>query len=81
MSTVTDKGQVTLPKPLRDELGIEPGMKVDFQAQPDGSIRLRVRPSGSRGLAGLLARPGERPRSLDELDAGVAAAVAARSRR
>jgi antitoxin PrlF len=39
-SLVTSKGQVTIPKPLRDEFGIEPGAEVDFDAAPDG-IRIR----------------------------------------
>ena len=37
---VTSKGQVTIPKELRDQFGIEPGVQVDFIAAPDG-IRLR----------------------------------------
>jgi antitoxin PrlF len=38
--TVTSKGQVTLPKPLRDLLGIGPGSIVDFERAPDGRIVL-----------------------------------------
>ncbi len=37
---VTSKGQVTIPKELRDRFGIEPGAEVDFAAAEDG-IRLR----------------------------------------
>lgn len=37
---VTSKGQVTIPKELRDRFGIEPGAQVDFVAAKDG-IRLR----------------------------------------
>jgi AbrB family looped-hinge helix DNA binding protein len=37
---VTSKGQVTIPKELRDRFGIEPGTQVDFAAAEDG-IRLR----------------------------------------
>jgi AbrB family looped-hinge helix DNA binding protein len=37
---VTSKGQVTIPKELRDKFGIEPGVQVDFVAAADG-IRLR----------------------------------------
>jgi AbrB family looped-hinge helix DNA binding protein len=39
-SVVTSKGQVTIPKELREKFGIEPGAEVDFVATPDG-IRLR----------------------------------------
>lgn len=80
LSTVTDKGQITLPKALRDRLGIQPGSKVEFALLPDDTVRLRVLARGSAGLFGLLAVPGEAARSLDEIDAGVTAAVARRAR-
>ena len=39
-ATVTAKGQVTIPKPVRDLLGIGPGSKVDFRRAADGSVVL-----------------------------------------
>ena len=35
---VTSKGQVTIPKPVRDHLGIGPGSQIDFRRAGDGSI-------------------------------------------
>ena len=37
-TTVTSKGQVTIPKPVRDHLGIVPGSQVEFRRVDDGSI-------------------------------------------
>ena len=37
---VTTKGQVTIPKPVRDLLGIAPGSRVDFRCAADGSVVL-----------------------------------------
>ena len=37
-ATVTSKGQVTIPKEVRDLLGIGPGSVIDFQRGPDGRI-------------------------------------------
>ena len=37
-TTVTSKGQVTIPKPVRDHLGIGPGSQIAFRRADDGSI-------------------------------------------
>lgn len=39
-STLTIKGQVTIPKRLRDYLGISPGDKVRFEYTEDGAVRI-----------------------------------------
>lgn len=39
-TTVTSKGQVTIPKPVRDRLGIKPGTAVAFEPTPDGRFVL-----------------------------------------
>jgi antitoxin PrlF len=41
-SRVTRKGQVTIPKRVRDHLGIAPGSVVDFELGADGRIVLTV---------------------------------------
>lgn len=41
MSTViTQKGQATIPKPIRDLLGLSAGSRIDFVPQADGTVRL-----------------------------------------
>ena len=37
LTTVTTKGQVTIPKKIRDDLGIQPNDKLDF-SQEEGKI-------------------------------------------
>ena len=49
-TTLTSKGQVTVPKTVRDFLGIGPGSKVTFQLTPNGEVVLRP----------LIARPSRR---------------------
>lgn len=39
-TTVTSKGQITIPKRVRDLLGIVPGSKIDFERASDGRIVL-----------------------------------------
>jgi AbrB family looped-hinge helix DNA binding protein len=79
--TVTDKGQLTVPKSIRDQFGIEPGSKLDFQPQPDGTLRVRVLTRGAGNLFGLLQRPGGRAKTLEEMDTAIAEAVTARAKR
>ncbi len=44
MSTVTSKGQITVPKRIRDALGLTPGSEVEFELR-DGQVLLRKRVS------------------------------------
>ncbi len=37
-TTVTSKGQVTIPKSVRDYLGVKPGSSVEFRRAEDGNI-------------------------------------------
>ncbi len=41
MTTLTSKGQITLPKPLRDRLGLKTGAQVDFVVNANGEIVLK----------------------------------------
>ncbi|WP_192912501.1 AbrB/MazE/SpoVT family DNA-binding domain-containing protein [Paracraurococcus ruber] len=43
---VTVKGQVTIPKPIRDRLGLAPGSRVEFVPQPDGRVVLQKADEG-----------------------------------
>ncbi|MGH2532977.1 MAG: AbrB/MazE/SpoVT family DNA-binding domain-containing protein [Thermomicrobiales bacterium] len=45
-TTVTTKGQVTIPKEVRDELGLRPGDRVEIVTDGTGSARL----SKAKGL-------------------------------
>ena len=40
-TTLTSKGQVTIPKQIRDALNLVPGCSVDFAANSDGEVVLR----------------------------------------
>jgi AbrB family looped-hinge helix DNA binding protein len=42
MSKMTTKGQVTLPKRLRDYLGLKPGSEIDFDVAEDGRVFLKT---------------------------------------
>ena len=69
-TTVTSKGQVTIPKPVRDHLGIVPGSQIAFRRAADGSIVIEKadatgpQPSRLASLRGHAARGGM---STDEI--------------
>jgi antitoxin PrlF len=50
-SAITIKGQATIPKPIREHLGLQPGDRVKFFVHPDGSVVLlpKVPASALRG--------------------------------
>lgn len=73
-STVTIKGQTTLPRDVRQALGLQPGDRLRYLILDGGEVRLlRSRPLMS--LAGLLGDRVTRPRSLEEIEAATAQAA------
>ncbi len=81
LATVTDKGQVTVPKNIRDQLHIATGSKLDFEVEEDGSLRVRVLARGSENLFGLVHRPEIKSLSVEAMDEGIVAATKARNQR
>ncbi len=73
IAKVTSKGQVTIPKKVRDELKLRPGDKVDFQID-DGAVRLlpvNLRVEDVAGMLSHRARP-DGPVSVEEMDEAIA---------
>lgn len=72
-ATITTRGRVTLPKPIRDKLHLGPGDKIDFMLEGDG---LRITPVTApvTRLKGMVPRPAV-PVSLEEMDAAIARAA------
>jgi AbrB family looped-hinge helix DNA binding protein len=77
-STITAKGQTTLPKDVRDLLGLEPGDRIRYLVAGD-SVRI-LRPRKAMSLCGVLKREGA-PVSLEAMDAAVRARAARETER
>lgn len=71
ISTLTSKGQLTLPQAIRMRLNVHAGDAVDFVIEPDGTIVVRAGRSDVTALRGLLHKPGRSPVSLDAMDEAV----------
>jgi antitoxin PrlF len=67
-ATLTSKGQITLPKKVRDHLRVRTGDAVDFVISADGEIRVRAGNADVSALRGLLHRPGRRPVSVERMN-------------
>ena len=46
ITTLTVKGQVTIPKPIRDAMGLTPGTSIDFAVNRSGEVVLHKADSG-----------------------------------
>lgn len=77
-ATLTSKGQLTLPKAIRDRLRVEAGDTLDFVVDDTGDIHVRAARFDARDLHGLLRRPGRKPVSLEAMDDAIRAARARR---
>jgi AbrB family looped-hinge helix DNA binding protein len=66
-ATVTSKGQVTIPKEIRDKLGIEAGSDLEFRVEDDGSLTVREKKSGPERLRELRDRLPDHDVDLDEM--------------
>ncbi|MGH8760838.1 MAG: AbrB/MazE/SpoVT family DNA-binding domain-containing protein, partial [Burkholderiales bacterium] len=56
-STLTVKGQTTVPQPIRDALHAQPGTKLQWHLMPDGTIVVRAKTKSILDLAGMLKAP------------------------
>lgn len=75
-STLTSKGQVTIPKEVRKHLRVAEGDRLEFSIAEDGSVRLRPVADPVRQLLGLLHKGGIPPLSISEMDQAIAGFVA-----
>lgn len=76
-ATVTSKGQITIPKVVRDRLHLAAGDAVDFVFEESNRVVLRPLAGSVRDLAGILHRPGDRAVGVREMDEATIADLAA----
>lgn len=70
LAKLTSKGQLTLPKALRDRLHLREGDKVEFLVHDDGRVELIPVTSPVSRLKGMVPKP-ERALTLEEMDEAV----------
>ena len=67
------KGQLVIPKAIREHLGVHPGDVVHFVVQDNGEVLIEPAVADVRELKGLLRRPGRRPVSVEAMNRAVRA--------
>lgn len=70
-STLTSKGQVTIPKKIRDRLGLDRGDELSFELREDGVVEVRPLTGSILDLHHALAPADGRSVSLKEMDEAV----------
>ncbi len=69
-STLSSKGQITLPKRIRERLHLQTGDRVEFIVADDGRVELVPVTSPVTRLKGMLPAP-DVPVTLEEMDAAI----------
>jgi antitoxin PrlF len=75
---ITAKGQATIPKAIRERLRVEPGDRIDFVVQADGTVTVEPAIQGVTPLKGLLATRGRPPVSVAAMHAVIRRRAAGR---
>lgn len=76
-STMTTKGQVTVPLDVRQRLGLSAGDRIEFVEIEDGMFAIKPAIDDVRSLKGLLRKP-SKPVSVEAMNAAVRARGAGR---
>jgi AbrB family looped-hinge helix DNA binding protein len=74
-SALTSKGQATIPKAIREHLGLKPGGRIRFFIHPNGTVVILPEVPVST-LRGMLKSRKRRPVTIEEMNEAIAAGAA-----
>jgi antitoxin PrlF len=67
-STITSKGQTTVPAQIRQQIGAESGTRLVWHVMPDGSIIVRAKTRSILDLAGTLKAPKGKRVAIEDMN-------------
>ena len=70
VSTLTSKGQITVPKAIREKLGLQSGDRVEFFIDESGEVIMVPVTTSISALKGLVPKPAK-PVSLEEMQRAI----------
>ena len=71
IAKLTSKGQVTIPKVVRDTLHVHTGDKLEFIVTQNGEVLIRPVTKKVDDVFGRLRKPGRKPVSVEEMDLAI----------
>jgi antitoxin PrlF len=71
-ATLTSKGQITIPKEIREQLRLQTGHRVEFQIDSKGNVWLTPRNKDIRSLKGIIRPRRKKPVSVEEMNEAIA---------
>ncbi len=70
-ATLTTKGQVTIPKVIRDQLDLKAGDRIDFIVSDSGEAVIRRVSRTTEEVQGMLAHRARAPLTVEQMDEAV----------
>ena len=67
-STVTSKGQTTVPREVRERIGAVPGTRLVWHVMPNGSLIVRAKTGSLLDLAGSLKAPDGKRVAIEDMN-------------
>lgn len=71
VTTLSSKGQITIPKTIRNRYHLKPGDKIDFLEDENGVVTLWPVTQDITNLKGMIAKPAQ-PVSIEEMNQAIA---------
>ncbi len=66
-TTMSSKGQVTIPRDVRERLGLQAGDNIAWSLLSNGTVVVRPKTRRLADLVGMLTRPGQPSVTVDEM--------------
>lgn len=67
-STITAKGQTTVPADIRARVNAGPGSRLVWSAMPDGTLIVRAKTQSIQDMAGMLKAPKAKRVGVDDMN-------------
>lgn len=67
-STITAKGQTTVPQAIRDAMHTQTGSRLTWNLMPDGAVIVRAKTKSILDLSGMLKAPAGKKVSIEDMN-------------